>query len=311
MIRSSAAVLLLVVLLSGIGLYLVTEIGKAVSLPSFSTQSRTALDFVWFTVADGALTMVLVQLCRLLVPIRGHFHRSVLHKWFGLAVQVEGYSSGPVHAWADVMERVGLTSQQLSAADAVSQFEKYSLERSARDLWLNPSVPPMYDLPLEQLCAQVNSAAEAALEKPDESPQFLLCLVGIEGAPQLLELLPKGPSGPPTSDSQAAVPPADSPSRDSLAAAQARGVLVRLIQRRIDAFHIAAGAAWRRKLRTAVVAVGVVLGLLLALSGMSSAWSVSQVVYGLYGIIGGALGGFVAMVFRDLTAIVELKRRQP
>lgn len=292
--------ILILAVLCVLGIYLLTGLVGEAGLPSFSAQSKSALDFVWFCVADGALTMVLVQLHRSLTPVRGTFHQASLKEWFGATAKTASEHNPPSPDWIDAERRLKVSPGKLSAARAAEQFESFFAAAPAITL---------YDLPLEQFCAQLGAATESSLEKPEDWADFVLCMAGVEGAALLVASLPKEPLPPPPS----VLPLTGSPPpfEDSLNAAQARGGLIRAIQRRIDGFQIGTGSAWRHKLRTRVVATGIILGVLIAAPAARNGSASSVALYVLYGMLGGAMGGFIAMVIRDLTAIVELKRRQP
>jgi hypothetical protein len=82
-------------------------------------------------------------------------------------------------------------------------------------------------------------------------------------------------------------------------------------QLRIDAFQIGAGGRWRRWLRAIVVGVSVVASWgIIASSIPAGTTAAMRFGYVFYSILVGLISGYLAMVIRDVTAIIEIRRRQ-
>ena len=290
----------------------------AMSLPDFLTPRLAAWNFLLFSVAIGGITMILVQIVRVLVPVRGRFHRDVLLSWFeqGFSKTADFDSANSANLLTRLKKLI--PGERFSPQKGVKEFERYSRETTLPSREYD--LPEVYDLPIEQFCAQLGAAAELALERPTTSLNLLICVVGGGSADDdlLLWVASKLPVPEPKKPWSLDFPQGAFPdeadlddSRDKpLVLAEAHATLARLIQRRIDGLQISAGMQWRRSLRWTVVSTSVGLGLLVSLSSLRSPGLGDVFSYTLYGGLGGLMAGFVAMLLRDLTAIVELRRRQ-
>jgi hypothetical protein len=175
--------------------------------------------------------------------------------------------SGQTQVWQLVVNRL-LPSHRWGsplATGALEDFERPVLGRLEAGGWLKPDVALLYDLPLEQLCGQLGAAADIALANPARMPHLALCLVGVDGAADLVKILPPAEEPSDTEKANAATPgpkrpgevgKAPSPSQNvseepptgprsnelELEVVDARSALARLVQRRIDGFQISTGA---------------------------------------------------------------------
>jgi hypothetical protein len=162
----------------------------------------------------------------------------------------------------------------------------------------------MYDLPIEQLCGQLTVTYEGAMDNPSRFPNLLVFLTGQMGAEDLMTVVRAGRE-------RFEVPPGASPEK-AVEEAQARARLIRMSQLRIDAFQIGSGGRWRRWLRAVVVGLSVVGSWgIIASSIPEKATEGTRLGYVIYSVLVGLISGYLAMFIRDMTAIVELRRRQP
>ena len=319
--RSTLGIVALFILISAILLWAVGRAlvftQHAMSLPDFLVPRLAAWNFLLFSMAIGGITMILVQIVRVLLPLRGRFHKNVLMSWFK-----QGFSATKASESADSKDLLArlkklFPAERFSPQKGVNEFERYTRETTLPSR--EHDLPEIYDLPIEQFCAQLGAAAELALERPTKSLNLLICVVSGGGADDLILWVsskipvpePKKPLRP--NLSLGVSPEAtsrDDSSDETLVLAEAHAALARLIQRRIDGLQISAGTQWRRSLRRTVVSTSVGLGLLVSLSSLRGAGIGDVFSYALYGGMGGLMAGFVAMLLRDLTAIVELRRRQ-
>lgn len=164
-------------------------------------------------------------------------------------------------------------------------------------------VPLIYDLPLEQLCAQLTIATESALERPGKFLDLLLCLSGSEQVSQIDKLRHLSED----THNQAI----GGERFESVEADRIRGVLMRVIQRRVDAFQIETGGRWRRGIQSIAATMSLVFSILITLASIPrSATTLEKLSYVIYAALAGILAAFLSMFLRDLTAVVESKRRQ-
>lgn len=332
-------------------------VAQALMLPAFLPPRDAAWVFLSFAVAIGALTMVSVQISRLMYPVRGWFHRRVLGAWLAASLEPDkkdqakdkkGQLKADVEKLARVYrilrsDRVDAEATKIESLGGVevSGQALEELERPISDLDSGTGSLTFYDLPLEQLCGQLAAAADLLLDEPRKMPALTVCLVGYQGAADMLGLIepngkpadvqakPDGDEGSkgigeskpktvmlgvamgnmqrPDDDGRAAE---EAKAAAALRASEARATLARAIQRRIDAFQIAAGGQWRRKLRRFVVGTSLVFSLSITISAMPWSGFFTALANIIYAGLAGVLAAFIAMVLRDLTAIVELRRRQ-
>ena len=85
-------------------------------------------------------------------------------------------------------------------------------------------------------------------------------------------------------------------------------------QMRIEAFQIAAGGQWRRRLRLMVVAVSLVSSWVITAGSLERAAAEKHQSVGInhlvYAVLIGFIAAYLAMLLRDLAAIIESRRRQ-
>ena len=311
---------------------LIRGVAEALTLPAFLPPRNAAWAFLSFAVAIGALTMVSVQISRLMYPVRGWFHRRVLGAWLAASLEPpdkkEQRKDKKDQLKADVeklarvyqilrSDKVDAKATKIELLDGVdvSGQALEELERPISDFDSGTGSLTFYDLPLEQLCGQLAAAADLLLDEPRNMPALTVCLVGYQGAADILGLIepndkPADVEKKPDGDVDPQQAKVAAAAAAALQATEARAKLARAIQRRIDAFQIAAGGQWRRRLRRFVVGTSLVFSLSVTISAMPWTGLFTALAYIIYSGLAGVLAAFIAMVLRDLTAIVELRRRQ-
>ena len=212
--------------------------------PTLMVTPGRAGAYALLCIAVGAFTMALVQIWRTLIPVRGFFQRAALLRFLNKGLQDASFQGVPPLLWAHRHP----IPDEVSQARALEEFElrggRSAREGTRRGFWSVMS-PMLYDLPIEQLCGQLNLAFDAALGAPSRFPNLLLGVLGREGIDPLAVVM----------QDSADVTYEDEKQRDIrlLHQAEARALLSRMGQQRIDAFQIDAGGAWRRLLRVCVV----------------------------------------------------------
>jgi len=156
-----------------------------------------------------------------------------------------------------------------------------SKDASWRFLWdigeANPNA--LLALPLEQLTAQIQAAADSRLVQGPEGTEFVISIIG---------------------DPSARMPPGASDS-------DPRSWLARQVQIRLDALQIQARHAWQRYLRILATLVSTTLVALIAL--LFGQWQVDTLATLFFVLLVGVLGGFFASLARDIVAFIERARR--
>jgi hypothetical protein len=154
----------------GAAIWLLVHAARQVRLelipPNLTVSPARAEAYVLLCLIVGALTMSLVQMWRTLVPVRGFYQRSALLRFFenGLRTEIDGKASGEP-ALGEFELRVGRVG--------------YKGGRR-RGFWVVLS-PILYDLPIEQLCGQLSLAFENSMAAPDRFPNLLRGVLGPEG----------------------------------------------------------------------------------------------------------------------------------
>ncbi len=209
--------------------------------------------------------MALIQIARRLLPLRGWFHQEEVERWLG---------SGPA---IDILE-ARLTGRRSLAA---------------------------FDLPIEQLSAQLSSIGDHVLEEVVASPPPAN---ERNDAVELLDRMSDGEWSRPR-------PPSVEDSKEWDTTRRTR--VAYAIQRHLDLLQIEAGSRWRRRLLVAAIyACGVLFVVAAAVLGAGTfiepwndgvfakafSWTLGTLLVAL-------LGGYMATIARDVVAIIEKLRR--
>jgi hypothetical protein len=165
----------------------------------------------------------------------------------------------------------------------------------------------------------LNLALEAGLDEPKRFRKLIVLMAGKEGAADLLNVV-RPLSKTPTNAIKWTEPKGETgPSVDALAQAQSRAAITRIVQLRIDSFQITTGGRWRHRLRLMVLGVSFLFSFIVLFSstplrgatvGVLLVKLANMPVQAAYSLVVGAIGGYLAMFLRDLTVIVENKRRR-
>jgi hypothetical protein len=172
--------------------------------------------------------------------------------------------------------------------------------------------PAFYDLPIEQLCGQMNAASQVVLDYPDLHKPLLKCLASLAAPDDLTEFANatlrnrvatlRNKSG------------RDAAEEDELRAKQQeltdiRAKIANQIHRSVDAFQIATGYRWQWYLRTASFLISFVISATAVRLGVGSLGDGSPITNNWAAIVVvGLMGGFLAPVTSDLQAIVRQLR---
>jgi hypothetical protein len=219
------------------GIVLELHSGKANVAPSTMAGQMIAVAAV-----AGVASMAVVQVVKSLFGLRGLYQQRQVKRW------IEGRPGGRrgYQQFLDV----------LTPADAGDE------ERSERSY--------LFDLPIEQLCAQVSGAADLALESPNgEYVDFLNSLAG-----------------------------------KSLT--DARGNQIQSshsIRAGIDQLQVSVGHRWRAYIRATAVWLSGLIGIAIVVASPSPAHQ-----RGLDILAAVLVGGFISWFARDITAVVERLR---
>lgn len=235
---------------------------------------------IWLVIAAaaglGVVTMVIVQLLKDLLPLRPVWQRSWI--WSVVRQQAARARAEPARVIDDL---INLATAGNSKA--------------------------LYDLPIEQLGGQLNSAAQVVLDFPARHTDLLRVLAAGADPVDLQTLLAERPQAR-TMAARAAGVPVDPQQEQALVGfVDARNRVTHQVQRNLDALQIAMTFRWKLilQLLSLVVAVGCTAAVTWALIGPPDGgdWVAKVVVIGV-------LGGFLSTVARDLAVAIQNLRRR-
>lgn len=247
-----------------------------------------------FLAAVGSLSMALVQVLKDVGPFRQWFNDGFLWNWY-----VERLSTSPPHKRRNFGWARRKTDQDVQAA----LDQTVLLAAGGHKLAL-------LDLTVEQLCGQLNSAAQVALEYPQLYPSFFQVIVA--GAlKQDVEVVARGnPNsvdfGTNANGEKRYITPNE---QDKQRYLEARARIGQFAQRSIDALHIRLGARWKWWMQLASFAFSAVItyAAFAIYHGNWRFWELgaNDIFYLVFGCI---LGGFLAPIARDIVAAVQSRQ---
>lgn len=245
-------------------------------LGAFQTQT---LAFFTAIAGVGVLSMAIIQALKDLTPIRSWFQAWWIRGWLA-------------EKWAMTKEvRAALANTRTASTG----------DRSAEaDLVLlatDGDADALYDLAIEQLCGQMNVAAQAALDNPGRYPELLFCLA-CRAQPADLDQVLHPPDAVRVQAAQEQIPPVILQNY-----VDARNRVTQQVQRAIDAVQISLGFRWKFWLQLASFALSALI------AGIGVWWADGSRTDVASTIAIALLGGFLAPVARDLVASVQQLRK--
>lgn len=228
--------------------------------------------------AVGVTAMALIQTLKDQTPVRALYQRQRVRRWIaeGLADFQNGQATLP--------DEVRISMEGLDAATAESD-----LLRLATD----GDVKAFYALEIEKLCGQLNAAAQAIVQFPNQHLSALAVLAS-EASPDDLATFKAGMVGslgtPPTPQQAAYV--------------AARAQVTQQIQRAIDALQISVGADWQTHLQQASLVLTVAIFEVLLYKSHTLSGELGALTW-VWGVFLGILSGFLAPISRDVVAAIQ------
>ncbi len=239
-----------------------------------------------FSLAAGAGSMAVIQLAKQILGVRGLYQEYKVRRWLAGRTDGKGNSHGAgKSAYRDLSRGLGY-----------GRGQEGTLGRSEERA--------LFNLPIEQLAAQVSLAADMAISYPREYPALLEALAGQHDAPA---------SAPSIATDERTAPSSGTPGPPGKSAPNADGRAVAVNERDIrlsyqvrsgvDALQLYVGQGWRRTVRLGAVLISGLLGVIWV--GFLDIHPGLRIGYILSALI---LGGFISWFLRDLVAIVERLR---
>lgn len=240
--------------------------------------SGTALTFAGALAIAGTLAMAFLQIIKELTPIRRRYQRRWLERWFG--VRVEKFTVDAVNAGPDVVPSALIESDKFSVAKAQSTLVELATGGEAN---------AFYDLAIEQVVAQMNAAAQIALEYPHTHFPLLAVLSQGTNVSDVMRVVKRAEAGLREPDP---------------IALDARNRVGHRIQRNLDGIQIALGSRWKLWMQLTSI------GLTVAFVELAIVANVRyNLVTLLVGVVLGIVGGYLAPVTRDVVATLQSLRK--
>jgi len=229
--------------------------------PGVTFISETAA-IIWFSLFTGLCSMVVIEVAKRLLGFRGIYQSRQVRVWLMSRAPNEKDGSSAYDRLVEILG--GLPG---SASWRGTSYVAY-LRR-------------LFDLPIEQLSAQIRLAADAVIVNPWRDKALIAAFAG-RNVVLAAEKDALGTEGPAFDEVE----------------------VVQFINGGIDALQITVGEGWRRYIRTIAAIVSGALGV--AFLKLVPVHYVSSELYILASLV---LGGFFAWFLRDLAAVVEKLRR--
>lgn len=225
----------------------------------------------------GIATMAIIQAAKDVTPLRRWYQRARLRRWL---------REGADEARANHGELIpaSLSSEPLSVDAA---------ERDILCLAVDNDDQALYDLAIEQMCGQMNTALQMVVDYPARYRRLLLIAGSAAATADLRTLLERERSQFDNTISDI--------TDARITYADARNRVAHQLQRAVDGFQISAAYRWKWAMQVA----SFLLSALIAMWAVMSTDAPRPIIT----VIGtGILAGFLAPVARDLAAAIQKLR---
>jgi hypothetical protein len=286
-LRSVSVWLALIIVLYAV-LFLASRGGFATRRDTVSLLIRGSWAVVGFAAAVGVASAGIIQVGKQMFGVRGIVQRTWVLRWIETRSTEE-----PL--WKDWRERhpeISINVTVAALADAQRQLAPTELQKALLGGLSAHELQRVFDLPVEQLCAQIGAAADLAMSEPQDYAELLLALTGPAWLKEIDSL------APPANVVNGRI--VRRRSEDNTAYA----LVAQAARAGVDMMQISLGQRWQRGVRWAAIYVSGLLGVAAAFLLHGSV--VAQVLLVAAALI---LGGFFSWLTRDLVAIVERVRR--
>ncbi len=220
--------------------------GDGLDLSDGSTTSRQVGDLLMFALLCALASFAVVEVLKRLFNLRGWYQLERTRLWFAERTKDEG------QAFRHLVDAMGVSD----------------LPRDVRQL---------FNLPTEQLAAQIGVAADVALTSPGRYEELIGGLTG--------RSFREGEG-------------------DKMEEDERLRHMAQRVRAGVDQLQITLGEEWRRSIQGAVMWIAGVFGI-----GFAFAGDVGQAAHARYVLVALILGGVLAWTVRDLSRVVENARR--
>ena len=275
--------------------------------------------------ALSALTMAVIQTIKDLLPVLRWYQQIKTRQWLAVmaaeGAEVHTRKTSPRKVVKDRLMQPRFSFAHLAPElhqdlrppfDVTDEDAAVDAEADLLRLATAGNRMAFYDLPIEQLCGQMNTASQAVLDYPERHHALLKCLASLaeEGDIWHIRFQRLAAAGRVTKE----VP--RSGGRRGLRKLQQhfadlRGPIANQIHRNIDAFQISVGDRWKWYLRMASFLVSFGITAVAVYAGVGAQWINSGSGWNKWeaSVVIGLIGGFLAPVTSDIQAIVRQLRQ--
>jgi len=286
-------------------------------------------NYLLFTGALGALsalTMAVIQTIKDLMPVLRWYQEIKTRQWLAVraaeGAKVHNDKTPPRQIVRDRLDRKWWSFARLAPElnqdlyptfDAKDENAAVDAEADLLRLATAGNRMAFYDLPIEQLCGQMNTASQAVLDYPERHLPLLRCLASLaepddisayadSNDRQRQEVLRKKFR---SSEEEEEL------RRLQQHFADLRSPIANQIHRNIDAFQISVGDRWKWYLRIASFLVSFGITAIAVYAGVGATWFNSGSGWNKWeaSVVIGLIGGFLAPVTSDIQAIVRQLRQ--
>jgi hypothetical protein len=226
---------------------------------------------VAFSLLCGGVSFATLEIFKRLVGIRGLFQRRQTRIWLDERTGGNGQAALDELLTAIGLRGVATTRQALPSGEL-----------------------RVFNLPTEQLAAQVSGAADVALTTPEPS-RYQWLISGLTG----------NPFKPASAEGRGRQSDQSQSSRDSQSLPGENYQLAQRVQAGVDQLQISLGERWRRYIQGAALWISGAYGIGLVQGAVSHPYA-AEARYVLAALI---IGGPFAWIARDLAAVIERFRR--
>ena len=251
-----------------------TEILRSIA-DGIAGLSGTAMTFAAALAIAGTIAMAILQIIKELTPLRRGYQRKWLDRWF--ETRAERFTIAAVAA-----EPIFIHRDRLPVDAGKAQATLVELATGGE-------TNAFYDLTIEQVVAQMNAAAQIALEYPHRYFPLLVILSQGAEVEDVARVVAHAEMG------------IREPDPDAL---DARNRVGHRIQRNLDGIQIALGSRWKLWMQLASISLTVVFVELAIIANVRYDW-----VTLLVGLVLGIVGGYLAPVTRDVIAALQSLRK--
>jgi len=247
-------------------LWCTMSISAFLETPPQPTAGNQIESFLGAVVIIGLLSMVVIQMAKDFFPLRGLFQSAWIRKWIHRRAMHRA-----IDAWTVEKDLI-----RLAAAD----------EERTEDI---------YNLPVEQLCGQINAALQAAIENPPYHKDLIAVFASTANDEDLAVFLGPRPSLVVSENAP------DDVRMKIDAYAQARNRVAHHVERAVDSLQIAISSRWKLLLQMTAVA----LSLGLAWLGVGRYWKMTGWAAVRDVLAVGLIAGYLSSVARDILARIQ------